>query len=441
MTDIVSKFNLKAPGNWINDPNGFIYYGGKYHLFYQYFPYAPFWGTMHWGHAISDDLVTWEHLGVALHPTKDYDRNGVFSGSAIEMDGKLALYYTAVVYDGERPDNIHLSVGYNGIQSQAMIISENGYDFDNFNDKKHIIGAFTDLDIANPHDCRDPKVFKLDGRYYMVLASTNRQETGVLVIMSSDDGVNWSYLNRLESDKLGTILECPDLFEVDGKWMLVCSPIGIMEGKTYYANQAVIQPVKFDATTGSVQIDGENQFIDYGYDLYAPQSNVDADGARVIIAWARMECPMEPSHNSAAAGKLWNGCMAIPRVLTLCDGTVKTVPHPNIRAFYESDACSVVNDGKTIVSCYGDNARIKTVLNEGQWIDIKGYKVGLEGGHVVGDRSALVPKEIGVHRRSKTPYVGEQCTLEIYVDPDIIETFVDDGRYVLSHVTYRNANI
>ena len=53
--------HLKAPGNWINDPNGFIYYQGMYHLFYQYFPYAPVWGTMHWGHAVSDDLVNWEH--------------------------------------------------------------------------------------------------------------------------------------------------------------------------------------------------------------------------------------------------------------------------------------------------------------------------------------------------------------------------------------------
>ena len=74
--------HLKAPGDWINDPNGFIFYKGKYHLFYQYFPCAPVWGTMHWGHAVSEDLIHWRHLGIALFPTKYYDRNGVFSGSA-----------------------------------------------------------------------------------------------------------------------------------------------------------------------------------------------------------------------------------------------------------------------------------------------------------------------------------------------------------------------
>ncbi len=101
--------HLKAPGNWINDPNGFIYYQGRYHLFYQYFPYAPEWGTMHWGHTVSEDLVHWEHLGIALFPTKDYDRNGVFSGSALEKDGELRLYYSAVRYLKEREDNIHLA--------------------------------------------------------------------------------------------------------------------------------------------------------------------------------------------------------------------------------------------------------------------------------------------------------------------------------------------
>lgn len=101
--------HLKSPANWINDPNGFIYYKGKYHLFYQHFPYAPIWGTMHWGHAVSEDLVHWEHKKIALFPTKSYDRNGVFSGSAIEKDEKLYFYYSAVRYLEQDEENIHLS--------------------------------------------------------------------------------------------------------------------------------------------------------------------------------------------------------------------------------------------------------------------------------------------------------------------------------------------
>lgn len=112
--------HLRAPGNWLNDPNGFIYYKGKYHLFYQYFPYAPEWGTMHWGHGVSEDLVHWEHLDIALFPSKRYDENGVFSGSALERDGKLCLYYSAVRYLEADDEDIHRAKdgdqpGYGGV--------------------------------------------------------------------------------------------------------------------------------------------------------------------------------------------------------------------------------------------------------------------------------------------------------------------------------------
>ena len=88
------KIHLTAPRNWINDPNGFIYYKGEYHLFYQYFPYDCRWGTMHWGHATSGDLIKWKHHPIALYPTKEYDQNRCFSGTALIKDDKLHLYYT-----------------------------------------------------------------------------------------------------------------------------------------------------------------------------------------------------------------------------------------------------------------------------------------------------------------------------------------------------------
>lgn len=103
----MQKIHFKAPNCWINDPNGFIWYQGQYHLFYQCFPYAPQWGRMHWGHAVSKDLVNWEEKGIALYPTKTDDRSGCFSGSAVEQDGTMYLYYTGVNYLEEDPENIN----------------------------------------------------------------------------------------------------------------------------------------------------------------------------------------------------------------------------------------------------------------------------------------------------------------------------------------------
>ena len=88
------QLHFTAPYHWINDPNGLIYFQGHYHIFYQHFPYANKWGTMHWGHAITKDFIHYKHLPIALYPSKDFDRNGCFSGSAVEIDDKLYLYYT-----------------------------------------------------------------------------------------------------------------------------------------------------------------------------------------------------------------------------------------------------------------------------------------------------------------------------------------------------------
>lgn len=88
----------------MNDPNGFSYYNGEYHLFYQYHPYASYWGPMHWGHAVSKDLLHWRYLPAALAPDESYDKDGCFSGSAVEMDdGRHLLMYTGVVEE-ELPD-------------------------------------------------------------------------------------------------------------------------------------------------------------------------------------------------------------------------------------------------------------------------------------------------------------------------------------------------
>ena len=122
----MQKIHFKAPNCWINDPNGFIWYKGQYHLFYQCFPYAPQWGRMHWGHAVSKDLVNWEEKGIALYPTKTDDRSGCFSGSAVEQDGTMYLYYTGVNYLEEDPENINHCKNDQFLSAQMMISSADG---------------------------------------------------------------------------------------------------------------------------------------------------------------------------------------------------------------------------------------------------------------------------------------------------------------------------
>lgn len=132
----MQKIHVKANRHWMNDPNGFIYYKGKYHLFYQCFPYEARWGRMHWAHVVSDDLVNWEYQGIAVFPSKTDDRDGCFSGSAVEDEGKLYLYYTGVRYLVENPEDINLFLDEQFVSAQMLITSEDGYHFDNIKDKK-----------------------------------------------------------------------------------------------------------------------------------------------------------------------------------------------------------------------------------------------------------------------------------------------------------------
>ena len=167
------KLHFTAPYHWINDPNGLIYYKGNYHIFYQHFPYDNKWGTMHWGHAITKDFVNFEHLPIALYPSKDFDRNGCFSGSAIEIDGQLYLYYTAIKYAKENPSNVHNQYSDDDLRaSQALVVSSDGIHFDNVKNKKQIIPMIQEAYLGDYRHTRDPKIWKKqDGKYAMVIGS------------------------------------------------------------------------------------------------------------------------------------------------------------------------------------------------------------------------------------------------------------------------------
>ncbi len=449
--------HLKAPGNWLNDPNGFIYYKGKYHLFYQHFPYAAVWGTMHWGHAVSEDLVHWEHLGVALFPTKGYDQNGVFSGSALEKDGKLYLYYSAVRYLEADEENIHTAYKDRYETSQAMIVSEDGMHFDNWKDKKRMIPVIEDAETADRTHTRDPKVWKDGDHYYMVLGSTYQGCMGRALFFRSKDGQEWEYVNQCRNRQFGKILECPDLFQVDGRYVFLGSPMYVTEEGLEYQHHAMCGLAEFDRDTCDLRISGEDtqakaaqrirgggrqmkeqgmRLADYGMDLYAPQTNVDKDGRRVMIAWMRM-----PEAVVDDDGKPWNGMMCLPRVVEVQNGHIFFRVPPEADRYFgkeiteEPVSAGRKNQGRTGLAgrlpC-----RLKTELSEGERLDIGGYRIWVEDDAVWADRSRVFGGIKGYRLTGSTPGLGGRYMLDIFVDSNLIEIFVNEGQYVLSHVVY-----
>lgn len=156
-------FHFNAPVGWINDPNGLIYYKNYYQLYYQYNPYAPHWDSMHWGHARSKDGIHWQDMPVAMKPDHEYDKSGVFSGSAIEKGGKLYVIYTG-----------HVDENGKAVETQCVAVSDDGVDFKKY--KNNPVMTIADLPgEVDESNFRDPKVFEHDGKYYCVIAAADRK--------------------------------------------------------------------------------------------------------------------------------------------------------------------------------------------------------------------------------------------------------------------------
>lgn len=415
------KLHLKAPDNWVNDPNGFIYYKGYYHLFYQYFPYGPRWGTMHWGHAVSRDLVTWEHKKLALFPTRREDQNGCFSGSAVEKDGKLYLTYTGVRYEVVNPEDPHTCLDEQFESAQLMISSEDGFSFDNENGKEVIIPPITDPTIGDRTHTRDPKIWKGKHAWYIILGSTVKEKYGEVLFYRSEDLRNWTYVNKAyKGPGYGWMWECPDYFETEGGEVLIVSLMGVLNNAEKEKNLTVCFPVKFAEDVCRMQIPDEYQFVDYGRDLYAPQTTLDQSGRRVMVGWIRMPKVTDEG---------WIGMFSSPRVVEMEEGHIFFRMHPNIRAAYSRKIEDVRQASK-------DGYMAVFELEDGERVDIGGFFISRKDNRIFTDRTALFPSYEGAHLISETPELKNGCRLEVLVDQNLVEVYINDGEYVISNAVY-----
>ena len=422
------KIHFTAERNWINDPNGFIYYKGEYHLYYQFFPYSCEWGTMHWGHATSKDLVNFEHHPIALYPSKEYDCNGCFSGTSLAEEDGLRFYYTGIKYNKTLKGDIHRPENNNFDACQVEIVSMDGYKFDNIKDKTLIIPPITNKALGNKTHTRDPKVWKYKDKYSMIVGSKFEKEDhtgfiGEALFYTSEDGDKWTYKNRCFDEKIGDMWECPDLFKVNGKYVLLLSPENItLDGKNY-TNNSIYSIVEYDEDECEMKIVNDYSYVDLGLDLYAPQTTLDKDGNRIMIGWMRMPKKFD--------GEEWIGMMSLPRVINVIDNDVYfNVPNYIDKLF----------DKKIDISSFKFNEpyKIETKLKDGSSLKIGELVISVEDDQVLVDRSKVFVSDVQIGTVFNTPKLDGKYELKIYVDNGIVEIFVNGGRYVISNVIYNN---
>ncbi len=320
-------FHLSPMTGWMNDPNGFSYYKGKYHMFYQYNPYDTNWGPMHWGHAVSEDMLNWEHLPAALAPDHDYDNvGGCFSGSAETLsDGRQLLMYTGVAREQQEDGSMI------DIQTQCMAVGD-GIQYTKYEGNPVLTAA--DLpDGASRIDFRDPKMWRSeDGNFYCVVGSRPADGSGQIILYESENGFDWKFNQILIQNKnrFGKMWECPDFFELDGKWVLLVSPQDVQADGLLFGSGNIGIAVIGHMDEKKKFVEETIQTIDYGIDFYAPQTIKTQDGRRVMIGWMQNWDTCSVRMDDAK----WYGQMSCPRELALVNGKLIQKPVRELEKLY-----------------------------------------------------------------------------------------------------------
>lgn len=179
---------------------------------------------------------------------------------------------------------------------------------------------------------RDPKVWK-DGDIYYMMMGSSYHDAGRVLFYTSKDGENWTYANQCRPESYGWTIECPDLFSQNDQWIFIGCPMRLTPGEKKYPDQAVWALAEFDPKTCELKLPDTHSYVDYGLDLYAPQTTLDAEGRRVMISWMRMPMAVTDSTDRPA----WNGMMSSARVVEEKEGHLYFHMHPQVDAYLSAE--------------------------------------------------------------------------------------------------------
>lgn len=317
------QFHLLPAKNWMNDPNGPVYFNGSYHMFFQYNPHGATWGDMNWNHAVSKDMMHWTHLPIALTPTPgSADAFGCFSGSAVVVGKRVYMIYTGTVKS--TPELATLKDGNSNILETQCLAYSDDADLVRWTKLPEPVIAKTPPGMKVT-GFRDPSIWKQGEWYYMTVGSGEERVGGCVLLYRSKDLKAWEYLHQLTSGEWngkptvnpcddGEMWECPDFFALDGGHVLIYSTLGKVFWQSGKLDEATM---KFKALkTGLLDLDA----------FYAPKTQLDAKGRRILWGWIQ-----ERRSDAEMLKAGWSGMMSLPRVMNLDkDGSLRLTMLPEL---------------------------------------------------------------------------------------------------------------
>lgn len=421
------KIHLAPPVGWMNDPNGFVYYQGTYHVFYQFYPYDSKWGPMHWGHASSRDLINFKHLPVALAPDMK-EEHGCFSGGAIVDpfdSNRLLLTYTMHYENGEIR------------QRQNIAESKDGLKFIKRNEP-----ILTELHLpenASINEFRDPKPLYIDGFFYLLVGSSSNG-VGQILVYRSEDMVKFEYHFTIGPNRyFGIMAECPDLVRIGNCDVLIVSSTKLKtdQGKFQNVNSSLAFIGSFDLSNRKYNIDALQE-IDRGHAFYAPQLAQAPNHDIIMTAWMNM---WDKPNFTDTAKHGWSGSLILPRILSIKDGLIHQRPITSIENYIKAEM--VLNDNSVIPKlgiwyvkmdqrAYWE-WRFENFDNPADYLSIS-----TRDGFVSVDASNMLDYPLEA-RKSLHKY-PQHVQLCLIVDTSSFELFIDDGRETITTLAYINSD-
>ena len=420
-------YHFLPPAHWMNDPNGFIQWGEDFHLFYQHNPNGPFWGTIHWGHAVSKDLVHWRDLPIALRPTSGApDDQGCFSGCAVDDNGVPTLLYTGVFEDE---------------QTQCLATSRDGLITWKPDPGNPVLAEAPPAMRAE--DFRDPFVWCENDVWYMLLGSGVRDGGGAALLYRSRDLRDWEYLHPLLEGKLeetGEVWECPNFFPLGDKHVLIVS---VWPRAYVYFFVGSYQNQRFTPET-----EGK---LDHNGSFYAPLSTLDRQGRRLLVGWLD-----EWRSTKAQEAAEWAGALSLPQELLLHpSGQLGMQPVPELEKLRSEH---VVHQELRVSP--KELKIIKGVCGAALELDVQFYSRGAQRYGIVVRRSPDGQEETQIlydaakgqliidrSRHSLAEEVNreshitnlklaadEPLRLRIFIDHSVLEVFANDQAFVASRI-------
>lgn len=427
-------FHLMPPTGWLNDPNGLCQFQGKYHVFFQHSPMSPEGGNKYWGHYISPDLINWQYAGDALMPDEKFDKNGVFSGSALVWNDTMYVFYTGNAEE-IRDDGSLVRTGCDVV----LTASSDGIRFA----EKKIVIKTDDFPDGMSMDIRDPKVWREEDRFYMVLGGRTADDAGVVLLYHSENLTDWVYEKTIQTyEKVGRIWECPDYFRLNGTrnreerdcYLLSVSSQGLE--KQAFRFQNIFQSGYFimerNLSAGGVRC-GKSELDfhewDKGFDFYAPQTFLDNQGRRIMFAWVGISG--EPYYNPTVSYG-WQNALTCPREITYADGVVRTNPVAELLRL--RDAVLEPDENGTVFFENGMGEMILTPQDGLQ--SIENISIKIAEYLVLSYKNMIFSMEfadsMGCGRTKRKEVISQLRNIRVLLDTSMAEVFINDGEQVFT---------